>query len=96
MPDLSPQSGPKRTFDQAALIWRFLSARPTSPDMSCKDSKRARHRQRQAAYEARFATATEASSSWRAIGAVIVTPSGGTAGCVMLRDRRDVPNCVVV
>jgi hypothetical protein len=30
------------------------------PDMSCEDSKRARHPQRQAAYEARFATATEA------------------------------------
>jgi hypothetical protein len=32
------------------------------PDISCEDSKRARHRQPQAAYEARFAIATEASS----------------------------------
>jgi hypothetical protein len=30
------------------------------PDMSCQDSKRARHRRLQAAYEVRFATATEA------------------------------------
>ena len=37
-----------------ALAWRSLSAaRPNIPDMSCRDSKRARHRQRQAAYEAR-------------------------------------------
>jgi hypothetical protein len=53
--------------------------------MSCEDSKCARHRQRQAAYEAHIATAIEASSYSRVIGAVIVTPSGGTAGGVMLR-----------
>jgi hypothetical protein len=33
------------------------------PDMSCDDPKRARHCQRQAAYEARFATAIEAEQS---------------------------------
>jgi hypothetical protein len=31
-----------------------MSTRPTSSDMSCDDPKRARHRQRQAAYEARL------------------------------------------
>ena len=39
MCDLSPQTGPKRTFDRAALIQRCLSAQPTSIDMSCQDSK---------------------------------------------------------
>jgi hypothetical protein len=34
------------------------------PDMSSRDSKRSRHRQWQACYEARFATATEAEQSF--------------------------------
>ena len=52
------------------------------PDMSCQDSKRARHRQQQAAYEARFAVAIEAEQF---LVVVIATPWGGAAGVVMLR-----------
>jgi len=46
--------------------------------MSRQDSKHARHRQRQAAYEPRLATATEVSSSWRAIGAWMKGRRNGT------------------
>jgi hypothetical protein len=50
--------------------------------MSCQNSKRARHRQQQAAYEARFAIAIEAEQF---LVVVIATPWGGAAGVVMLR-----------
>jgi hypothetical protein len=56
------------------------------PDMSCEDSKRARHRQRQAAYEVRFATATEAEQFLMGYRRCHCYAIGGAAGCVMLRD----------
>jgi hypothetical protein len=53
MSDLSPQSGPKQTFESAHAHLAICECTAYIPDMSCDDSKRARHRQRQAAYEAR-------------------------------------------
>jgi hypothetical protein len=52
MSDLSPQSGPKRTSD--LLSPSDLAGATYISDMSCEVSKRARHRQRQARYEARM------------------------------------------
>ena len=56
MSDLSPQSGSKRTFDQACSHLAIYECSAYIPDMSREDSKRARHRQRQAAYEAASAS----------------------------------------
>jgi hypothetical protein len=53
MSDLSPQSGPKQTFESARAHLAICECTAYIPDMSCDDSKRARHRQRQAAYQAR-------------------------------------------
>jgi hypothetical protein len=53
MSDLSPQSGPKRTLI-SLLSPSDLAGATYISDMSCEDSKRARHRQRQARYEARM------------------------------------------
>jgi hypothetical protein len=53
MADLSPQGEPKRTFGSGRAHLAMYKCTTYIPDMSCEDSKRARHRQRQAAYEAR-------------------------------------------
>ena len=52
MSDLSPESEPKRTYDLFSPS--DLAGAAYIPDMSCEDSKRARHRQRQARYEVRM------------------------------------------
>ena len=53
MSDLSPHSGAKRTLiDRSHLAVYECSA--YIPDMSSEDSERARHRKRQARYEARL------------------------------------------
>jgi hypothetical protein len=50
MSDLSPHCGQSGHRSGRAHL-AILAGRPTSSDMSCEDSKRARHHQRQAAYE---------------------------------------------
>jgi hypothetical protein len=52
---LNPQCGPKQTLITSRRFSPTICKSVAYiPDMSCDDSKRARHRQRQAAYEARL------------------------------------------
>jgi hypothetical protein len=74
----------------------YLALSPTPPrypDVSRQESKQQRQRERQARYEAHFATLTEAEQFFGGYRRRHCDAIGRSRSCVMLRDRRDVPNC---